>query len=99
MMSSNERINFRFYHTNPKDMQALQGLKDIARTENCTLNTALINVVNRYLDSQRNDYAETLAVKIAEHLKGFYFSPVIQTDEIQMSEEALEDMLDTLDSF
>ena len=29
-MSSNERINFRFYHNNPKDMQALQGLKDIA---------------------------------------------------------------------
>ena len=80
-------------------MQALQGLKDIAKTENCTLNTALINVVNRYLDSQKDDYAETLAVKIAKHLKGFSFSPVIQADEIQMSEEALEDMLDTLDSF
>ena len=98
-MSSNERINFRFYHNNPKDMQALQGLKDIAKTENCTLNTALINVVNRYLDSQKDDYAETLAVKIAKHLKGFSFSPVIQADEIQMSEEALEDMLDTLDRF
>ena len=98
-MSSNERINFRFYHNSPKDMRALQGLKDIAQKENCTLNTALINVVNRYIDSQRDDYAETLAVKIAEHLKGFSFSPVIQSGEIQMSEEALEDMLDTLDSF
>ncbi len=98
-MSSNERINFRFYHNNPKDMQALQGLKYIARTENCTLNTALINIVNRYLDSQKDDYAEFLAAKIADYLKGFSFGPVIQTDEIQMSEEALEDMLDTLDSF
>ena len=80
-------------------MQALQGLKYIARTENCTLNTALINIVNRYLDSQKDDYAEFLAAKIADYLKGFSFGPVIQTDEIQMSEEALEDMLDTLDSF
>lgn len=98
-MSSNERINFRFYHNNPKDMQALQGLRDIARAENCTLNTALINIVNRYLDSQKDDYAEFLAAKIADYLKVFSFSPAIQTDEIQMSEEALEDMLDTLDSF
>ena len=74
-------------------------LKDIAQKENCTLNTALINVINRYLDSQNDDYAEFLAAKIANYLKGFSFSPVIQTDEIQMSEEALEDMLDTLDSF
>ena len=98
-MSSNERINFRFYHNNPKDMQALQGLKDIAQKENCTLNTALVNVINRYLDSQRDDYAEFLAAKIADYLKGFSFGPVIQTDEIQMSEEALEDMMNTLDSF
>ena len=98
-MSSNERINFRFYHNNPRDMKALQGLKDIAKTENCSLNSALINVVNRYLDSQKDDYAEFLAAKIADYLKGFPFSPVMQTDEIQMSEEALEDMLDTLDSF
>ena len=98
-MSSNERINFRFYHDNPKDMRALQGLKSIADKENCTLNTALINVVNRYLDSQKDDYAEFLAAKIADYLKGFSFSPVIQADEIQLSKEALEDMLDTLDSF
>lgn len=98
-MSSNERINFRFYHNNPKDMQALQGLRDIAQRENCTLNTALINVVNRYLDSQKDDYAEFLAAKIADYLKSFSFSPVIQSGEFQMSEEALEDMLDTLDSF
>ena len=98
-MSSNERINFRFYHNNPKDMLALQGLKDIAQKENCTLNTALINVVNRYLDSQKDDYAEFLAAKIADYLKGFSFGPVIQADEIQMPEEAVEDMMDTLDSF
>lgn len=63
------RVNMRFKDDNDADIRALNYLKKISDEESCSLNRAIINVINRYITSVSGVDTDEIVKKVSKAVR------------------------------
>lgn len=94
------RINLRFKKDNPDDMQAWCTICNYAKTHNCSMNKAIINIIKEYSTPETEFDVNTVAYKISEVLRTeleLKAANVNQESESTIDSEGLDNLFDFID--
>lgn len=94
------RINLRLKKDNPDDMQAWEIICEYANTHNCSMNKAIISIINSYPNKENNFDVNAIAHKISEVLRSELDFQVVNTNNESANEidaEGLNNLFEFID--